>query len=1056
VVPLADQRGFLRILTSADIGAYEAGAEALTIENIHLTADGTAGGTPLTGTAGGTALSDDITLAEANAGKMTVIYLHDDIDAVTTATYGTRTRGGTQGKGIWVTIDGQGYAIDGKDVVNTALRFQNNDNTAMATRNVIVLRNLTLKNMKSGDGTGTNRPNGSTQFNYGGGAIGMYGGELYVQNCTFEDNENEGLGNNSGGGAIFIQRNGRLKISDSTFTGNIGGSGTTPRRGGAIHANVPISITNTVFSGNRSGQGGAIAVTATGGSLEVDSASSFTNNTASQSGGAIHLYGVSGNNYFASPITATVDATFSGNTDDLEGAATDNYVLSAYYAPTFTGIVTDDKTDDSKLGSLTVGGINQGASFFADTNRTAINKVIPVTTHQELKNALGYVKWLIAYDDWERIGNGDTHPKVTPGIAEAGDVVVINDDILYNNDTGSTIDGITGATVYVTKDVSIFGNGYTINGKSLPVFDIDGGREDPAVPNPVTANVTNLRIFKGGYGTKLGGAVFVEGDGHLILNNATFDNCFANAGVGVEGATIAGGGGAVYLDPHGSGVPKLTATGSTFTNNRALMGTGGAISALNGEVTLTNCTFENNEAAQGGAVGLKGDGIFNLGTGNTFTHNKATYAGGAIDIHYGRSWYKRSDAMNVNSTIDTTINAAITADSFTDNEDSLGAVNIAYSRYYDENFPADEVEPMITGGEDVADLYDDLTFSDIYRTWLVGTPGPGDDDDDDDDDDGGTPGPGDGDDGGDDDDTPAPGDDDDDDDTPGGTPPAVVNPVTPGSDGSVNVTVPVKDENGNTVNIVEIQDNADNEAALSRLEEIGLTAEVSGGALVIDGTAVDIGTVTLDVVLSDGETTTVTFTVNPLPAVATASVSAIPSQWTGNLSTTASGSAFTIYVPVNLTASEAALITRGVSTSVNVTFSGPVTSHSEKLVVSAASASSKKLAASAEGSYIEITGSTTDADAVTADKVTYRVGIHQYQQTLGVALSSANLERETDDDDDDDNNPPTDNDPPTDDDDPSSDGTGKSSGGGCDAGFGAFSFAGLALIALTKTGRKSK
>jgi predicted outer membrane repeat protein len=980
IAPFVDQRGFPRIDAAADTGAYEFGAEALEVVEKHVTT--------------GEMLDNEITAAEA--GKMTILYLDNDIDAVTSSTYGTRG-----GKGIWVAIDGQGHAIDGKDVMNTALRFANN--ATDDTRNIVVLRNLTLKNMKSGGA-----------FRYGGGAIAMFGGELKVADSVFENNENEGLstGNNAGGGAIFVQGNGRLKIDDSVFSGN-----KTGHKGGAIHANVPISITGTTFDGNKSRQGGAIAVTASGGSgatLDVDAASRFVNNTATQSGGAIHIYAVSGNDYFANPIAATVAASFSGNSDALEGAETDDYVLSANYPTAFTGQVTDDK-QDPKFSTLLVEAAGQDVTFFADADRTLPNKVITVATHQELKEALGYVKYSLADESYEMDETG--HPILTPGSAGDGDVVALLGDITYATDSRNPsetprADAVTGATVYVTKNVSIFGNGNLINGDGYPVFDIDGGDATPEAP--VTANISNLYVRNGGYSAKLGGAVFVEGDAVLNLNHATFTNCVAGYSGGSDGTVISGGGGAIYLNPHGGGTPRLTAADSTFRGNEAAKGTGGAISAFSGEIVLgAGNAFIGNRAAQGGAVGVKGTGSLTVQAGNTFEGNEATCAGGAIDIHYGRSTSR--GATPANSTVDAEF---VGTSTFTDNIAQWGE-NVAYSRYYDDTFPDDGSEPRISyrestgryGSPAMEPVHNDLIFSDLFRSTLAGSGDGGDDDDDDDDDDGEVP------DDGDDEDEP-------DDDVPGDeTPPPVDAPVTPESDGSVNVAIPATDTNGNTMTIVRIPETDGNAAALAKLEEIGLSAELKDGKLVISGTAEDIGTVVLEVTLSNEETTEVTFTVKALPAVPTTAVDTTPQNWTGTLSEAASGYSFTVYVPVSLAESETAALARGISGSVSMSFIGLVSDHSERLYTPSGRAL-RALATKPSGAYIESSGTTSDPDTVTVDKATYRIGIRQYEQTLGVGLVSANLDRPAGG---------------------GSDNTDTGGSGGCNAGFGAL---GMALIGL--------
>jgi predicted outer membrane repeat protein len=98
-----------------------------------------------------------------------------------------------------------------------------------------------------------------------------------------------------GGGALFT-RWGIVTITDCTFSGNTANN----TSGGAMHIRAStVNITRSVFHGNSSnggGFGGAIhvdslspGVSAVGGQLQI-SATSFTNNTARNQGGAIYFY----------------------------------------------------------------------------------------------------------------------------------------------------------------------------------------------------------------------------------------------------------------------------------------------------------------------------------------------------------------------------------------------------------------------------------------------------------------------------------------------------------------------------------------------------------------------------------------------------------------------------------------------------------------------------------------------------------------------------------------------------------------------------------------------
>jgi predicted outer membrane repeat protein len=147
-----------------------------------------------------------------------------------------------------------------------------------------------------------------------GGAISDAGGNLTVNNCTFSGNTANGTAPYTGlGGAIAAFPSGAntatfyptVSINNSTFSGN------TAIDGGAIYdssialgtKNPQMAISGCSFSGNSATNGGAVYLDAPNVTI---STSSFVNNMATQTGGAI--FATTGSN-----PTVTQD-TFSGNT----------------------------------------------------------------------------------------------------------------------------------------------------------------------------------------------------------------------------------------------------------------------------------------------------------------------------------------------------------------------------------------------------------------------------------------------------------------------------------------------------------------------------------------------------------------------------------------------------------------------------------------------------------------------------------------------------------------------------------------------------------------------
>jgi hypothetical protein len=140
--------------------------------------------------------------------------------------------------------------IDGGNRKNSALRFHNRLDSAPRTSKII-LRNLTMKNLNSSIG-------------YGGGAIGVRGGELEIENCAFIDNSwtpADPAFTQRGGGAVYTEQpKGFLKITNSTFFGNkatvnkeiaLSETGDGGIGGGGIYAAGEASVMNCTIVNNR-------------------------------------------------------------------------------------------------------------------------------------------------------------------------------------------------------------------------------------------------------------------------------------------------------------------------------------------------------------------------------------------------------------------------------------------------------------------------------------------------------------------------------------------------------------------------------------------------------------------------------------------------------------------------------------------------------------------------------------------------------------------------------------------------------------------------------------
>ena len=147
------------------------------------------------------------------------IVLANDIDAIVSATYTAYTTGSS------ITIDGQGFTINGNNTMDTGLRFGGRGQEL--SLNII---NTVFTGMQNNDRNG-------------GGAIAVWRGTVNVSGSTFINNLSES--GSRGGGGIMLQ-SGSAYISGSTFTGNRANG-----NGGAIYAGSG-RLENVTATGNHS------------------------------------------------------------------------------------------------------------------------------------------------------------------------------------------------------------------------------------------------------------------------------------------------------------------------------------------------------------------------------------------------------------------------------------------------------------------------------------------------------------------------------------------------------------------------------------------------------------------------------------------------------------------------------------------------------------------------------------------------------------------------------------------------------------------------------------
>lgn len=182
--------------------------------------------------------------------------------------------------------------------------------------------------------------------------------------------------------------------------------------------------------------------------------------------------------------------------------------------------------------------------------------------------------------------------------------------------------GSAAKTIYLGSENAIAahtvidgGNLISLNGSNAKrIFNVQNGK------NLTLKNIT----LANGYTAGQGGAIYAAYQNLLSIYNCKFIN---NTSTQLGEA----GGGAIFTSIGAAVIDR-----STFTGNKA--GVGGAMKALNSNLTITGSVFTGNKSTNtnggsGGAIGIdgaKGDnGVITIRT-STFQNNSATSYGGAI------------------------------------------------------------------------------------------------------------------------------------------------------------------------------------------------------------------------------------------------------------------------------------------------------------------------------------------------------------------------------------------------------------------------------------------
>lgn len=494
---------------------------------------------------------------------------------------------------------------------------------------------------------------------HGGGAIAVSdrqgGGEenfeakLYVQYADFTNNTAQGQG-----GAIYAMNALELRVTDSIFTDN---NATAYRTDPGLTSNGGSGGAIAIMRKDE-GNGELLAADRNAVVMSEDENTTFTNNTAAVSGGAISIrdftQGAVADDFTLSvgadrsnPTTQTPSRTeFTGNRAGQKGGAiygheSDVYVYYTDFDSNVTRLnVADPISYNEKGGAIAI----EGGTL--TINKDTLGVTVQNSRVTFTNNVSSFQGGAIY------IGAGDT----TDGLLTASGADFGNADGTGGNTA------IQGGAIYLdgpgngthTVELSTFyGNQATAANTNVGIFGgaiayVGGVAQDNNANLDITGTVfegnsvsytgpvnPNLNLVDGG------GAIAFYNAGTLTLNhfgNQALTSFTDNSAEGLGGAIHLRTSGAFNVDNiEFTGNNAIRRVGASVVNSAS--GSGGAIAvqAGLGATDIANSTFDSNTAAwKGGAIYTEGTDL-NLnwtgvvaGTGgNTFVNNEAG-SGGAI------------------------------------------------------------------------------------------------------------------------------------------------------------------------------------------------------------------------------------------------------------------------------------------------------------------------------------------------------------------------------------------------------------------------------------------
>jgi len=564
-----------------------------------------------------------------------------------------------------------------------------------------------------------------------GGAITAYCADMTISDSLFEDNT-AGIS----GGAIYAYGGsecatlGSLTIEEGTlFRGNhihddFGGGGSGV--GGAIHSiHQPVTISNSrfgeingsgTFNGNYTseGNGGALFVDGTSGTVLTIEDTKFFDNSSGQSGGAIStrcvnisIDGDDDGSTDDDPIPGNVSTKFIGN-----GASGDGGAIRLDDEGCYDGNPgTTDFVNASISGAAFVDNTSGGQGGVLATSQSGFNwlKLVTVETSSFLRNQSLNSDGGVFNSDFVDIEVSDSafmnNKAKRGGVAEmcSGNIGFTRSLFLSNRakeGQGGVVitSGNCGRSAWDVEfsqsfafGNSAFRNGgvlYSDNSQSILVFEdstfldnTSGGSGGVAYVDDAAVEIRGS-TFESNEAYNEGGAFDFRDGRYLLISESVFRDNSSGAFGNWDGRD----GGAIDYETNGANI-YLGVFDSEFQNNTAT-GNGGAIwfevDSSTGTFDIRRTTFEGNLAyGSGGSLWVNLDNAGDLLIDrSTFTGNTAWDDGGAINqdtedkytfVRITNSAFTDNSAGSDGGALDLTDRAVLTNNSFVGNNATTGA-----------------------------------------------------------------------------------------------------------------------------------------------------------------------------------------------------------------------------------------------------------------------------------------------------------------------------------------------------------------------------------------------